>query len=291
LESEISVNRGKRVVFAGLARDCAHALVPILAAIEELGAAVDDWGYVFLENNSVDATPRLLQAFDRRHGRGIVQSMGDLDSAMPLRTERLARLRNRCLEEIFADARLSSFDFLIVLDMDRVNEIIDRPRLLHLMGCQVPQWTGIFANQQKRYYDIWALRHPTWSPDDCWKRVRLRPLSMSQEDAVAEFVQKRMIRLAPDSGFVQVASAFGGLGLYRLQALRSCRYRGVDEDGHEICEHVALHAALADRGARLYIDSALLNGSGDQGHNKGMSLFTRWKRSFKNRARRWQRDR
>ena len=276
-----------RVVFAGLARNCAHALPSILNALEQLGSMVDDWGYVFLENNSVDRTFGLLQRFDRTHRRGFVRSLGDLEQDVPLRTQRLAMLRNRCITEIFADPHLATFDFLIVLDMDGVNEVIDRHRLVHLMDCRVPRWTGVFANQQNHYYDIWALRHRTWCPQDCWKQVRLRPSSMSRQEAITEFVDRRKIRLDPHSGFVPVESAFGGLGLYRLQALRDCRYVGVDDEGQEICEHVSFHAAMGQKGGRLYIDTGLLNGRGNRPHDRGMGLLTRWKRSLaRSRARR-----
>ena len=277
----------KRVVVAGLARNCAHALPPILRAVEQLGKACADWGYVFFENNSVDRTLHQLQRFDRVHRRGIVRSLGDLDGEIPSRTERLALLRNLCLDSIYSDPLLGTFEFLVVMDMDSVNEVIDRHRLLQLMECRMPRWAGLFANQRNHYYDIWALRHPIWCPDDCWKQVRLRPSSVPFDDAVTEHVERRKITLDPHSGFVPVESAFGGLGLYRLQQLRDCRYIGVDAEGHEICEHVAFHRDLVNRGGRLYIDTALLNGAGDQSHDRGMGLLTRWKRSLaRSRARR-----
>ena len=281
----------KRVVFAGLARDCAHALPPILQAVEELGSRCEDWGYVFLENNSVDRTVRRLKRFDQTQGRGIVRFLGDVDAEIPLRTQRLAWLRNLYLEAIFDDPRFSTFDFLILLDMDGVNEEMDAQRLLHLMDIRTPRWSALFANQRNRYYDIWALRHRSWCPEDCWKQVRLRPPSMSFDDAEMEFVTKRQITLDPHCGFVPVESAFGGLGLYRLQQLRDCRYVGIDDEGYAICEHVAFHADLLNKGGRLYIDAALLNGTGDQPHDRGMDFLTRWKRSLaKKRKRRKRRS-
>lgn len=281
------MNEKKRVIFAGLARNCGHSLPALLRSLEELGSEVDDWGYVFFENDSVDRTAALLQAFDRKHNRGLVRSYPDLEATMPKRTERLALLRNTCIDEIFADERLSQFEFLIILDLDGVNESIDKKRLMELMDLDTPQWTAVFANQSEQYYDIWALRHPNWSPDDCWKRVRERPEGMSHEEAEEEFVNKRRIRLDPKEGFIRVQSAFGGLGLYRLQALQGCRYIGVDDAGNEICEHVSFHETLDAGGGELFIDPMLLNGRGNRRHDEHMGLITRWKRSInKRRARR-----
>lgn len=264
-----------KVAFVGLARDCAHALPPILGAIEDFASDLADWGYVFFENNSVDRTVRLLEKFNAKHGRGLVRSYGDLQSQIRSRTERLALLRNRCIDEILGSERLRDFDFVVVIDLDAVNETIDKNRLLELMRMDDPDWAAVFANQSERYYDIWALRHPTWSPDDCWKRVRERPAGMTKEEAVAEFVQKRREKIDPDRGFIEVESAFGGLGLYRLSALDGCRYVGLAADGTETCEHVAFHNDMRENGGRLYVDAKLLNGRGSHRHNSGMSLKTR----------------
>ncbi|MDF2373727.1 MAG: hypothetical protein P1V21_23355 [Rhizobiaceae bacterium] len=271
----------KRVVFAGLARDCGHALPAILRSMAEFGENLQDWGYIFLENDSVDDTAALLSTFDAQHQRGIVRSISNSpETKIDLRTERLAALRNRCLDEIFSDARLGQFDHLIIMDLDAVNEYFDASRLLELLDTEDPDWTAIFANQSERYYDIWALRHPDWSPDDCWKRVRERPESMSKEEAIAKFVASRRVKLDLQEGFIEVQSAFGGLGLYKLQALRDCQYVGVDEDGSEICEHVAFHRCLTEKGGKLYVDPLLINGRGDHRHNAGMSLVTKAKRKL-----------
>ncbi|WP_419913391.1 hypothetical protein [Hoeflea sp.] len=277
-----------KVVFAGLARDCAHALPQIFQSLEDFGQSLDDWGYVFLENNSVDASFDLLERFNRRHNRGVVRSYGDLQSEIKIRTERLAMLRNQCVEEIQASERLCNFDFLVILDLDSVNERLDKARILELMELSDPDWTAVFANQSERYYDIWALRHPTWSPDDCWRRVRERPDGMSKEDAVQEFVVKRRERLDPSRGFIEVDSAFGGLGVYRLKALDGCRYVGLAEDGEEVCEHVAFHECLKARGGHLYIDARLINGRGNTPHNAGMSLKTKLLRKINKQREQWR---
>jgi hypothetical protein len=269
-----------RVAFAGLARDCAHALPDILDSISQFGTGLQDWGYVFLENDSVDATVKMLADFDKTHRRGIVQSIEGLDQKYAVRTQRLAWLRNKCLEEVFRSERLSGFDYLIILDLDDANERFDGKRLLELFDTREPAWTAIFANQSERYYDIWALRHPTWSPDDCWKRIRERPEPMSREAAIDEYLVKRRKKLK-HSGFIEVQSAFGGFGLYRLEALRDCLYVGLGSDGHEVCEHVAFHQDVTNRGGKLYIDCGLINGRGNQRHNGRMKLLTKAKRKYR----------
>ena len=56
-----------------------------------------------------------------------------------------------------------------------------------------------------------------------------------------------------------VSSAFGGLGLYRTESLRGLRYDAFDKNRNLTCEHVSLHYQMLKRGAKLFIDPALLN--------------------------------
>lgn len=272
---------GNNVVFAGLARDCALTLPAIFEAIEGFQDELDDWGYVFFENDSVDSTKELLCDFERKHNRGLIRSFPNLASEITSRTARIAMLRNACLDAIFASSRLSEFNFLVLMDLDAVNEQIDRSRIMKILATEEPHWDAVFANQSGPYYDIWALRHATWSPDDCWKRVRERPSGMSKEEAIQKYVNERRVVLPADSGFVEVDSAFGGLAVYRLSALRGCRYVGLDESGHDICEHVAFHECIRKKGGRLYIDTALVNGRGNHDHRAAMTRVSAIRRKLK----------
>lgn len=62
-------------------------------------------------------------------------------------------------------------------------------------------------------------------------------------------------QLGPGSlqGWLSVDSAFGGLGLYTVEAASKGRYIGmVNNEG--ICEHVPYHQGLIRSGARLYVN-------------------------------------
>jgi hypothetical protein len=265
------------VVFCGLARNCAHALPALLEVVSAAGRALGDWAYVLLESDSYDGTANVLQAFDDRNGRGIVRSYGRLRRRFSARNERLAYLRNEYLRLSEESGYFDRCSLCVVLDLDRVNENLDPARLVTLLQETPREWAGLFANQSERYYDVWALRHPEWSPDDCWARVKNRPASMSEKDAVREFVEARMIRVPPDSERIEVESAFGGLGIYDLDMLRGCRYRGVAEDGSPVCEHVPMHAQIRKKGGRLFIEPSLINGSGVQEHKAtGASRAVAW---------------
>lgn len=251
-----------RVVFAGLARDVAAFLPRHFETLSAIGAGLSDWGYCFLENDSRDATAALLDQFGARHRRGLIGHEPSLLKQHPRRTARLAALRNTIIERVLAEPRLAGMDFLLLMDLDAVNSDLDPEEILRRIAEPERDWAALFANQQPFYYDIWALRHPTWSPDDCWERVRKRPFWMSKARAKAQFINARAIALDPAGPRIEVESAFGGLGLYDMRFIRAVgagAYRGLDARGAEICEHVAFHAAIRAAGGRLMIDPALIN--------------------------------
>jgi len=254
----------KTAVFCGLVRDCAEHLPRNLATIDSLAGLFQRAHHVLLENDSVDDSLALLEDWHRRSGRtGTVRGLENIQSRYPRRTERLAFLRNACLDICREDPDLAATDYLVILDMDDVNAQLTSERLLRgFAAVEGLDWTAFFANQSESYYDIWALRHPDWSPDDCWTRVEKRPPFMSEFAARQLYVEARHIQIETDRDPFEVDSAFGGLGVYRTRAALASRYDGVAPTEQGLCEHVPFHAGLRANGGRLYIVPEMVNGTG-----------------------------
>lgn len=260
-------------VFVGVARSCAHALPGLLQVVAEAGSALEDWAYIFLESDSSDDTFDLLTRFDSRHGCGIVETYGTLRRRLRLRTARLAYLRNEALRRIRSSGWDRRFRHCVVLDMDAANHELKARDLVEAMASSDGSWAGLFPNQSQRYYDVWALRHPELSPDDCWQRVWNRPAGMSRDEAERRFVHSRMVVIPPDSDRIEVDSAFGGLAIYEMEWLDGCSYDGLASDGSQVCEHVAFNACIRAKGGRLFVEPGLINGSGVRPHKP-----SRWRR-------------
>ena len=140
-------------------------------------------------------------------------------------------------------------------------------------------WDACFANQSKVYYDIWALRHKTWCPNDCWQTYSfLLNNGVGTFAALQAAVYSRMISINRNKNPIEVDSAFGGLGIYKKSAIMSSTYIGLDDNEEEFCEHVHLHTIMRGKGLKLYIVPSLIN-CGWNEHSKNLRIIGRVSKS------------
>ncbi|MFO1159202.1 MAG: hypothetical protein U1E60_10225 [Reyranellaceae bacterium] len=249
----------RRAVFLGAARDCAAHLPAVLENLDRFAAAYDEAFFLFLVSDCIDDTAAILQKWlaDGRPGR--VLDMGAVAPALPKRTERLAHVRNAGLDEIGRLGRQDR-DHLVIADLD---DVLAAPVATDGFIAAVqwlagdPSRAGVLANALPRYYDVWALRHDRWCPHDVWHSIWGRPDGQSFEAAKFREVFVRQIALPATLPPIEVLSAFGGLGVYRMPFALGARYCGIDAEGREVSEHVAFNTAIGRAGGRLHIFPAL----------------------------------
>ena len=131
----------------------------------------------------------------------------------------------------------------------------------------------VSANQSGRYYDVWALRHPLWSPNDCWEELEFRRRYIKfPELALAYSIRSRMIKIPKNSKWIEVDSAFGGLAIYKSELFSlDGKYSGLTSEGRKTCEHVEFHKSLTESGKRIFINPRLINARITD-HSRRMSL-------------------
>lgn len=229
-------------------------------AVETLARATAGFGqvqFLIIESDSTDATLQELQRLRQARPGFAFISLGEMAQQLPARTERIAACRNRYLDELGSNPGYAATDYVMVADLDGVNNDLQRRAVETCWNTAIP-WDVCAANQRDAYYDIWALRHPDWCPVDCHEQYsRLRVL-FDHPRALAIAIHSRMARLSPRANWIEVDSAFGGLAIYRRDALLAGRYSGV-QNGKSVCEHVPLHAELRAKGGRIFINPALIN--------------------------------
>jgi hypothetical protein len=250
----VSAPGQSRAVFAGVARDCAIHLPGVLATLERFAESYAETAFVFVVSDSADDSLSILQRWlsDVRRGgrRGKVIDLGVLADRLPGRTERIAHARNACLDEI-RHSDWAAYDHLVMADLD---DVLASPARADGFAQAVrwldggPARAAVLANAAPRYYDVWALRHDRWCPQDCWHPIWGRAAEETFEAAKFREVFARQIEIPAALSPIAVRSAFGGLGIYRLSAALAARYCGLDNACREVSEHVAFNEAIARSG-------------------------------------------
>ena len=250
-----------RLSVLGVVRDGGDELVASLARISELNERLDQMPVIIATNDNSDATDDVLREFAEKDSDRSIVSLDGLAAAIRVREDRIAAARNMTLAAL-AGLRAPP-EYTLVLDLDGPNSSLDPEALLSFLLEKEERWDALFANQPNAYYDLFALRHPKWCPGDCWQEVSLARKRWVRFESGSRIknriVHARQYSIPADYNWIEVESAFGGLGLYRTAALTGKWYSARDAAGVVTCEHVVLHQQMRAAGARLFIAPGLLN--------------------------------
>lgn len=269
-----------RFLIAGIVRNCEKVLKKQINVINNAfsNAASAEWFIV--ESDSDDKTLKELESISFDINLKYI-SLGVLRNKYPVRCERLSICRNYYLNEINNNTNYDHIDYVVVADLDGINTKLNQ---LSLQSCweQKVNWDACFANQTAPYYDIRALRHKIWSPNDCYENSRfLIKNGMDRYSAEAITVWSRMIRIDTMHQPIEVDSAFGGLGIYKKKILKDCKYNGgLNKEYNEIVEHVSLNMQIKNKGYKLYIFPSLINGGWNE-HNIQLKFYNKIGKKFR----------
>ena len=260
------------LVIVGLARDCEHQIEKEVKVINAAFKNFNTVSWVIIESDSDDKTVEKIELIAQDMDMVLI-SLGRLRDTYPKMTERIAKCRNEYLTIIKRD-KYAGFDYVAVADLDGVNKDVNDRAVASCWETEI-EWDACFANQSAPYYDIWALRHNLWSPNDCFKNYHFL-MENKVEKSRARFaaIHSRMIKIDPEQAPIEVDSAFGGLGIYKKALLEGCEYAGVDKEGSEFCEHVHIHRMMKKNGARLFVIPQFIN-SAWNAHSKNLLRYDR----------------
>lgn len=248
------------VLVVGVARNCAKTLRRTYRTIEQAFSGFQRRHWFLVESDSSDATIDTLQQLESLSPKFKFAALGNLREVISSRTERIAHCRNVYLDEIRARQDLAEDSIIAVADLDGINDLLNRTAVESCFARD--DWSVCTANQSGPYYDIYALRHPTWCPDDWWKQHDFaRDLGVTEHESIRFACHSKMLEIPRTAPWIPVQSAFGGFALYRSHVLRRspAKYVGVDENGVGICEHVPLHLSLAAAGEQIFINPQMIN--------------------------------
>jgi hypothetical protein len=252
-----------KVVVAGCARDCSVHLDRVFKNISRLSSFYPGISLVVVENDSSDDTFDRISAMGKHFLRKSINKIPSLSRQIPLRTQRLAFVRNLIID-ILREGKFQDCDIVLMIDFDEVcTDAWDIDELsrafVYLMSNT--QLMACFSNCNGHYYDLWAFRHPKICPVDIWLDAFTYRLTTgsSVEDAFLNKVTPHIFQIPTSLPPFSVDSAFGGMGIYSMNAIRatSSEYVGQQtrrltlhsgEDAivrYQKCEHVSFHQGMA----------------------------------------------
>ena len=246
----------KSITFVGCARSCVNSINNTLKIIEKMGVLFKSYNIAVFENDSNDGTDVLLNELQDKNILKLFQR-NNLDLSMPLRTQRLSFARNMLLNYSIEE----NPDFICVLDFDGIITLEDNIEDSILSCFSYEEcWDAVFPINAGIYYDIWAFRHKQLCPYDYEREMNTITPYFGDENIYSRYVINfQNLDFSKLQGWLNVDSAFGGVGIYRTEAFKNSNYSGF-QDGYQICEHVNFHKKAAMSGAKLFINPKFVIG-------------------------------
>jgi len=271
----------KPIIIVGIVKDIGNTLKSDINNLSQALGFFNDIHWFLVESNSSDNSRKILAELKNSYPNFNYKSIIVDSSCSALRTESMATARNTYLAHLRDKVSPAEFPYVVIADFNLLNNKLSKESVL--TSWLRNDWDIVTANQGGPYYDIWALRHPIWSPNDCWEQHNfIRNYVKFPEAAITFAIRSRMLKIPKKTEWIEVDSAFGGFAIYKTRWLLSqANYTGTDESGRAICEHVNFHKKLKEAGARIFINPGMIN-TNYTDHSRQITFFYTLFRFFQN---------
>lgn len=205
----------------GCVRNVAKYLPAVFQNIRKLQTVFDEICILMAYDDSDDNTLDLLKSIQKTTPRFYI--LVETEPLLPGRTENIARARNALLQNIHhlqdTISEFREYSYFCMIDMDNISAGKVNPDVLAPFLNRT-DWDALMFSREI-YYDVWALsiRPYVFS---CWHWYNREVSLYIIEKMKAYFHQK--ISVLRDTELLEVDSAFGGFGLYRLSKFTDCIY-------------------------------------------------------------------
>jgi glycosyltransferase involved in cell wall biosynthesis len=253
------------VIICGIVRNAARGLKRNIPTINRLCKRFGDYHIVIVENDSTDSTKELLQQWAKSQ-KNIHLLLNNYHTATipdkkevtanPFfsrkRIEKMSRYRNMYLDYIAQNA--IEGDYVMVVDLDVYSIDLEGVISSFTAACE---WDAVTANGysrsfssrfRKRYHDAYAL-------------TELGKELIPQTEATIDAARYKWASLKRKTLFIPVFSAFGGLAIYRYEALNNIRYEVLENNDDRVevrCEHFSLCKQMREAGFdKVFINPAM----------------------------------
>ena len=221
-----------KVVLGGIVKNIEKNIPSMYDFINKLKTCIPNLEVCIYENNSTDATKHLLKSSDY-----IEVLCEDYDESFfltfPARTydnkgcriHKIAYARNQLLKMV-ATKKLNEDDYFILIDFD-FNNSPDVKVISFILDKFPKEADVLFANGIDRnghYYDAYEFRS---------NELPFGPEILGEQFWSDSHMAKIQKPIHPQSDFIPVISAFGGLAIYRANIIKDCTYSAdITDDLH-----------------------------------------------------------
>tara|TARA_B100000963_G_scaffold333942_1_gene326723 strand:+ start:13758 stop:14624 length:867 start_codon:yes stop_codon:yes gene_type:complete len=265
------------VLITGLIRNGEKTIEDSINKLLESFSFFNETYFYVVESDSNDNTVKILEKISKKVKNFKYVTLGALQNKIRSRVKRITYCRNYSLDYIKKNNDILNNPYVVVSDLDGVISKINKKKILSCFELK-NQWSVLTANQSDFYYDIWALRHQSWSNDDCWNSYNffLNELKLGHYKSYNRAVRSKQIRIDKFLPPIRVNSAFGGLAIYKPNVyVKSYYEENTTENNYISCEHVAFHEKLIKKGFKIFINPKLIIGRAPKKHipNKLYVIF------------------
>lgn len=246
--------KNKSVIICGIVRNAEYGLKHNIPVINKLCSSFKNYQVVIFENNSVDNTKKILQKWmdsDKNHIHCIIDDYKIVKSHVrssfvvnPFfsseRITKMATLRNQYLD--YVDKEGWNADYLIVVDLDVAQLYLEC--IVNSFN-RKENWDALLAygystspKLKRRYHDSYAL-------------IENEMIDEPQTELSIKQNSERYAKLCKNHDLLPVYSGFGGLSIYRFDALKSLRYEVIENNDSRVevrCEHYGLLKQMHEHG-------------------------------------------
>lgn len=250
------------LIICGIVRNAERGLRANIPVINALCKLCNDYRIVIYENDSIDGTKQLLREWSATDRQRIHVLLNDTDRSKTIpsrnevvgnpfysrkRIEKMAMLRNMYMD--YVDKQGWAADYLMVVDMDVAQLSLEG--ILSSFEMDV-EWDAVAAygystspKLKRRYHDTYAL----------WE---IGKENIPQTERAITTNADKYAKLCQTGEPIRVFSAFGGLAVYRFEAVKGLRYQVVDNKDSRVsvrCEHYSICKQMAECGYdKVYIN-------------------------------------
>lgn len=262
-----------KLLIVGLAKDILPQLKMNMEYLLEIGKNFERCKFVIVENDSTDGTTEYLQSIQSDTIK-VLSFKADMPGAMSQGSNDLRRFqimafwRNKYIEEIrkpeyddFTHVLISDLDHSVGTSFEHVKTCFERADwdMVSANGTNSVHGAfeiGLYFRLFKQgYYDTLAYRDVNFSRvAQSGQTEKALPISKYRTEKKTDVFKLRTPFVdSTRIDWMPVTSAFGGMTIYRKEALVSCTYGAYD------CEHIAIHDEMIEKGfSRMFINPRFL---------------------------------